>query len=99
MKDEEALKSHRHEWVCQQANAGHRTTINALDAYAAGFRAGLAHARTWRPLTEDPASWPGEGQRVLMLDAEEDETRVVVWPRTTNSRGWTHWAPLPEKRP
>lgn len=49
MKDEEALKSHRHEWVCQQANAGHRTTINALDGYAAGFRAGLAHARKEEP--------------------------------------------------
>lgn len=66
MKDEEALKSHRHEWVCQEANAGHRTTINALDAYAAGYRAGLARARTWHPLTEDPATWPEVGQVVLL---------------------------------
>lgn len=98
MKDEEALKSHRHEWVCTNY-LPRPPTVNEADAYAAGFRAGLKHARAWRPLTEDPATWPEEGQRVLMLDAEEDETRVVVWPRTTSARGWSHWAPLPEKSP
>lgn len=100
MKDEEALKSHRHEWVCQQANAGHRTTVNALDGYAAGFRAGLAHARQWRPLTADPASWPGEGQWVLLYDgAVTDDDTGTEWNADSVAvalgEGWTHWLPLP----
>lgn len=109
MKDEEALKSHRHEWVCQEANAGHRTTINALDAYAAGYRAGLARARMWHPLTEDPATWPACEERVLFRvvtgfviigERVDMPTGAVILDGDDDARhhlgdSLTHWLPLP----
>lgn len=94
MTDEEATSSEADAYMKGLGQAPPTRT-----AFNAGFRRGLLHARRWLPLTSDPATWPEEGQRVLMLDAEEDETRVVVWPRTTNARGWSHWSPLPEKSP
>lgn len=41
--------------------ANWQATVAEQSAFCAGFRAGLAHARQWRPLTDDPKSWPEEG--------------------------------------
>jgi len=65
MTDEEAMRAARHEWLCASLDLSHPRTINEADAYASGFRAGLAHARRWRPLTSDEATWPPIDERVM----------------------------------
>jgi hypothetical protein len=84
-----------------------RYNAEGRDGFAFGFAAGLKHARTWRPLTEDPATWPEEGQWVLLRSAavkdgpdlqrwfarrRSQATRCSSWARPAH---WTHWAPLP----
>lgn len=69
-------------------------------AFCAGFRAGLAHARRWRPLTSDEATWPEQGAYVAMVRAGEPSLfrsgRILgdACERMLE-HGWTHWMPLP----
>ena len=73
--------------------------------FGAGFAAGLAHARAWRPLTDDPATWPEERRWVCTI--KPGDARVsgpLPWPGGDVERirsalallGWTHWLPLPD---
>ena len=91
MTDEEAMAAAR-ETHYTEANA------TAYDYFDDGFRAGLAHARQWRPLTEDPATWPEVGAHVLVYDAPQSAAhiyRLAVTGDALRKLGWTHWAPLP----
>lgn len=59
----------------------------------------------WCPLTDDPATWPKEGQRCLFFS---DEARrrgttyglfeVGLFYEDRNRRWWTRWKPLTEPR-
>lgn len=75
--------------------------LAADDVFEAGFAAGLAHARKWRPLTSDPASWPEEGQYVMFGAWSADGTRCWISSMLTCMRadmtptGWSWWLPLP----
>lgn len=40
-------------------------SVAKQSAFCDGFRAGLNHARRWRPLTSDEATRPPTGERVL----------------------------------
>lgn len=94
MSDDDALSNARHAW---EDGRGSRIAWGTpSEGFRDGFRAGLKHARQWRPLTEDPATWPEEGQTVAMsnaygdIDARKFDLRV---DRYGASR-WTHWLPL-----
>lgn len=70
----------------------------AWDAHDAGFRAGLAHARTWRPLTDDPKSWPEEGQTVALICRRNGRTQggsLVDFDKRAVGY-YTHYLPLPD---
>lgn len=72
----------------------------ACEYAADGFAAGLAHARQWRPLTEDPKTWPEVGWIVVWdarMPTRAKAGRVLSETGTELMRqGWTHWLPLPE---
>ena len=80
--------------------ANGRATVAEQGAFCAGFRAGLAHARQWRPLTDDPKTWPEEGQRVATLTRSgllaAHSWFVEVGGRAVDAGYTTHWLPLPE---
>lgn len=61
-------------------------------------RAGLEHARTWLPLTSDPATWPEEGQWVALHDGR-DMGDYVEWRPWMASCDWTRWCALPSPPP
>lgn len=98
MTDEEACAAalDRHFDECESYTGDERR------AFDGGFRAGLAHARQWRPLTADPASGPERGTRMAIVDAA-DMTRFRIATRVHAPEqmadfivnGWTHWLPLP----
>lgn len=108
MTDEEARDVALRKWVAQRAQMApsqRRPPVSA--SFYDGFSAGLAHARAWLPLTEDPATWPEEGQWVSLRSAavkddpdlqrwfarrRSQATRCSSWARQAH---WTHWAPLP----
>lgn len=105
MTDEEVLVSHRHEWVCIYRSLGGKfPSVNEADAYAAGFRAGLKHARAWRPLTENPVTWPEEGQLVAakrgdmgaLLRREGSMLRGLSTSLVLGVSADWHWLPLEE---
>lgn len=72
----------------------HRFTAEGAEAYAHGWKDALAHARRWRPLTDDP---PEDGQWVLLYNGEvtDDVFLAGVSPGHLALEGWTHWLPLP----
>lgn len=87
--------------------ANGRATVAEQGAFCAGFRAGLAHAQQWRPLTDDtktltddPKTWPEVGWIVVWdarMPTRAKAGRVLSETGTELMRqGWTHWLPLPE---
>lgn len=53
----------------------------------------------WRPLTEDPATWPEES--MVVVRARENHALTLTWwgeyqRRAWQQLGWTHWLPLPD---
>lgn len=98
MTDEEALSEANRE---RDNVAEQFWSVSDIDPeFAAGFRAGLAHARQWRPLTDDPGTWPEEGQRVATLTRSgllaAHSWFVEVDGRAVDAGYTTHWLPLPE---
>lgn len=100
MSDDDALSNARHAW---EDGRGSRIAWGTpSEGFRDGFRAGLKHARQWRPLTEDPATWPEEGQLVAVVDAEKKwgipdaNANATYWSPRVAANGWTHWLPLPE---
>lgn len=96
MTDDEALSlmlrgysGHGDECRCQQCRD-----------FRAGFHVALTHARRWRPLTSDEATWPTTGQWVLLYDGRvTDDDAGTEWNADSVAialgEGWTHWLPLP----
>ena len=69
------------------------------------FYSGLAHARAWRDMTEDPSTWPEENQLVALLHVGGDiygGSRIGdrmhgvgnPWI-SSHVKFFTKWSPLP----
>lgn len=82
------------------ARHARRFTAEGAEAYAHGWKDALVHARRWRPLTSDEATWPEQGAYVAMVRAGEPSLfrsgRILgdACERMLE-HGWTHWMPLP----
>lgn len=95
MTDEEAMSL----FLAGYTGHGKPCDCTRCVGFTAGFMMALAHARQWRPLTDDPKSWPEEGQEVVLTGPEW--TDVATW---TDGQGatlhgdpqWTHYLPLPD---
>lgn len=103
MTDEEALRLHK------RGMTGHEDACpcESCRMFAAGHHMALAHARQWRPLTDDtktltddPKTWPEVGWIVVWdarMPTRAKAGRVLSETGTELMRqGWTHWLPLPE---
>lgn len=93
MTDEEAM---RDAW--DKSFGEYSSHPHVRRAWAEAFAAGLRHARQWRELTADPASWPAEGQEVVVLWRDmRTSTATCRAIRGANAFETliTHWILLP----
>lgn len=81
-----------------EALPGGYVTGEECEGFHAGFAAGLAHARQWRELTADPATWPAEGQHILARHRDTDGVSQVRWSSTFGC-AWDYWFPVPLSSP